>query len=456
MSTNLFWKKEENQGKKENRYQKLGFKRNPFPIDPCVKPNSHNELENGNLYLTSLRRSEEEQFKKLVIQQPGQSQAKKICLLMDYAAFRGRGIGKTAFLNHQLRKINSDLGFELTKGNETLFAVYVQPGGEKNERKFWQISRLIFESMFEQDILHIALSRIIAFSGLLKDAVLSQVEKETIKDTILSEEWLENQGVDLVKLNLHLKGLFDENGVDPELTQKILHIKRSNNYFRNHYFNEKTDSFWRSNENRILYNDLVKIFKLAGFTSGLIFLDEAEKIITAQNFQERRSFCDNLRYFFIDGPSENAKESFLRMLLTIHPYSQELLNPHWNAAGLNRFVELGGDSAKHYTIFFNPLNEESALPLAGLYLNASRINPTSLSDTKPFIKGALQDILIKAEGIPGRYLQFLYLAIELAIRESWDVIGNKEIDLVIKSDISERPTQPIENSPFNRTETDLR
>jgi len=454
-NTNLFWENE-NAPIPANRYEKLGFKRNPFPFDPCVKPNSNDELENGKLYLDELRRDEERQFEKLVLQKKGQSPAKKISLLMDYAAFRGRGIGKTAFLNHQLNRINPDLGFSITEGNETLFAVYVQPGGEKNERKFWQISRLIFECLLDQDILHIALSRLIAFSKLVPPNILKEVSKENIKETILNDEWLSGKGIDTINLHLNLKKLLESSGIDNELSQKILHLTRSSNYFRKHFINEKTDSYWRNNESKILYNDLVKLFKLARFTSGLIFFDEAEKVITVQNFQERRSFCDNIRYFFVDGSAENAKESFFRILLTIHPYSQELLNPHWNAAGLNRFVELGGDSAKHYTIFFNPLNEQSAIPLAALYLNAAPVNKTTLSDTKPFETGALQDILIKAEGIPGRYLQFLYLAIELAINENWSVIGKKEIERVIKSVISERPSTETTQNPFSKTETNLR
>lgn len=455
MSKTLFWKNDSNSGEKQNRYEKLGFNRNPFPFDPCVKPRSSDELENGHLYLPSLRTSEEEQFGRLVVQKKGASKAKKISLLMDYAAFRGRGIGKTAFLNHQLKKINSDLGYSVTGGNETLFAVYVQPGGEKNERKFWQITRLIFESLFEQDIIHVCLGRIIAFSGLVPDSALNEVSKDNIKETLLDDDWLIKRNVDTVALHLRTKQMLEEQGIETELVHRIIHITKSSNYFRNHYFSEKNDSYWRANENRILYNDLVKFFKVGGFTSGLIFFDEAEKIITAQNFQERRQFCDNLRYFFIDGSSQNSSSSFFRILLTVHPYSQELLNPHWNAAGLNRFVELGGDSAKHYTIFFNPLNQDSAIPLAGLYLNSSRLKKTSETDTNPFEKNALQEILIKAEGIPGRYLQFLHLAIDLAVREDWTKIGAKEIETVIKSDITEKPVQQSDSAPFSSTEVDL-
>lgn len=35
---------------------------------------------------------------------------------MDYAAYKGRGIGKTAFLNYMKKSINKDLGDEISDG----------------------------------------------------------------------------------------------------------------------------------------------------------------------------------------------------------------------------------------------------------------------------------------------------------------------------------------------------
>lgn len=457
--SNLFWKNKQEEKKQINRYESLGFERNPFPVDPCVKPGSEDDLENGKVYLNSLRTNEEKQFESLLVQKNGGQPAKKIALLMDYAAFRGRGIGKTAFLNHQLKRINDDYGYSISEGNETLFAVYVQPGGDKNERKFWQISKLIFQSIYEQDLLHVCLSRIRAFTGIISQDILNKITPENIKETILDNSWLEDKGVDTLDLLAKTKAELQRAGIDSEIVNCINYLAQGTDTFNRFFFATKSDSYWRNNENKLLYNDLVKLFRIAGFTAGIILFDESEKIVTVQNFQERRSFCDNLRYFYVDGASENAKSPFFRLLLTIHPYSQELLNPHWNAAGLNRFVELGGESAKHYTIFFNPLNSDSAGPLAALYINNSKRqkeNDTGLdyTDIRPFQEEALQDILVKAEGIPGRYLQLLYLAIEMSIEEDWKSIGKKEIEQVIKTDIVKNISND-DNKPFSHTETNM-
>ena len=457
----LFWKNDQEQTDKENRYEALGFLRNPFPMDPCVKPDSENDLENGKIYLESLRKTEEAQFEALLIKKNGQADAKKIALLMDYAAFRGRGIGKTAFLNHQLNRINSDFGYTISGGNESICAVYVKPGGDKNERKFWQISKLIFESIYDQKLLHVALSRIRAFTGIIGSESLKEVTKSNIYATILNSEWLKAHGVDELKLGQETKNALQRQGIDSDFITKIEYLAKGKNTFHDFFMVQKSDSYWRSNENKLLYSDLVKFFKVAGFSACVVLFDESEKIITVQNFQERRSFCDNLRGAYIDGAFENVKEHFFRLLLTVHPYSQELLNPHWSAAGLNRFVELGGDSSKHYTIFFQPLNKDSAIPLASLYLKASKIeSPPSLEktavDTHPFEDEALQAILLKAEGIPGRYLQFLYLSIEQALEEGWTKIGVREIERVIKTDITAFQIGNDDDSEnYQKTQTNL-
>jgi hypothetical protein len=458
MST-LFWKSSEQSRDTVNRYAQLGFERNPFPVDPCVKPDSENDLENGKIYLSDIRQEEQKTFDNLIIHKKGGSEAKRITLLMDYAAFRGRGIGKTAFLNHQLKRINGDFGWTISEENETICAVYVKPGGDKNERKFWQLSKLITESISDQKLLHVALSRIRAFSGLIPPEILEMVTTENIEETILNSEWLSENNIDELRLRTFCRSELSKAGIDKELSDKIYMLGQGKGMFFDYFLAAKSESFWRSNENGILYNDLVRLFKLAGFSSCVILFDESEKVITVQNLQERRAFCDNLRYFFIDGASENVKSHFFRLLLTVHPYSQELLNPHWSASGLNRFVELGGDSAKHYTIFFQPLDKESAIPLAQLYLSNSKINKYNegqVVDISPFTEAALQKILLSAEGIPGRFLQFLHLAIESAVNDDWKIIDTDEIERVIKTDIT---LLRIENEnrqvTFSRTETNL-
>ena len=89
---------------KRDKYSQYGFKQNPFPFDPTVKPTSSDYRENGSVFLEELRTDELIEFKSRIA-----NSDTKIGFLMDYAAYKGRGIGKTAFLNYVKNKINQDI-----------------------------------------------------------------------------------------------------------------------------------------------------------------------------------------------------------------------------------------------------------------------------------------------------------------------------------------------------------
>jgi hypothetical protein len=211
--------------------------------------------------------------------------------------------------------------------------------------------------------------------------------------------------------------------------------------FRRHYFDNLSDYYWRRDEGQLLFDDLVKVFTAAGFTKGLLLVDEMEKIIPYQNTEERRAFTEALRYFFIDGQCENARLAFYGLLLTIHPYLQELLNPHWEASGLDRFAALSRELAAEYTVYFEPLTEGTAMPLAKAYLDESRISDDQKGTLEPFDANALEEALMLTGRVPGRFLNLLNNSIEKAVQKEWKVIGADQIRIVAQARAPKEPDQ---------------
>lgn len=93
MSNNLI-RKPKVSVEQENHYRRLGFIQNPFPANPSVVPYSDDPRVNGSIFLESIRKEEINAFHDHIVNSENQ-----IGLMMDYAAYKGRGIGKTAFLN---------------------------------------------------------------------------------------------------------------------------------------------------------------------------------------------------------------------------------------------------------------------------------------------------------------------------------------------------------------------
>lgn len=419
---------------KPNRYESMGFSRNPFPRKPSITINGSDDRENGSIYIPELREDEIKQFKRIVVPKDGGPESKNISFLMDYATRQGRGIGKTSFLNYQSRIINHDLGNQISDSTEVLFAIYCCPIPGESYKRFWTLSKMIIKSLIEQNILSIAIGRLRAFSGLVSSDVLSFVDEDTIYNTLGDIEWIDKKskelGVSFNELNLrsNIKWLLISKGVDANFADILSRFGGDSHDIMKYYFESVSDSDWKKNGNDMLFNQITSILIEAGFTKGIILLDEVEKVVQPLNAQDRRNFCEEIRHWFIDGGSINSRCSFFNLLLVIHPYIQELLNPHWSASGLERFASLGGQFADDYTIFFKPINDDQAIPLAIEYMNKSRIKNEDYGTLLPFDKESLEAALSKSLKVPGKFLNFLHLAIEKSIEESWEKIDKSRIE----------------------------
>lgn len=442
---------------RENRYKVYNFCQNPFPKNPSVTIGGSDNRENGSIYKPDLRIDEEKKFEQLLIPRPDKPETHPIAFLMDYATTQGRGIGKTVFLNHQRLRIMDDFGEKLSKETHVLFAAYILPVPGENYKLFWKISKLIFESLVEQNIISLALCRIRAFSGNISESVLSEVGDDLIQ-TLGNESWLNEKGVNTFTLNHNIHNKFKSLSIESNLANNLAHNCYNTTQFKQSMIDNISDSIWRKYGNKYLFDDLIKVLKLAGFSKGVILFDELEKVFPPMNRLERRIFVESIRHYFIDGNNENAKTNFYELLLTIHPYLQELMGPHWKAAGLQRFASLVGDLSDNYTIYFKPINDESAIPLAIEYLNASRLDEKQeLKDSmKPFDKEALVHALKFSSNIPGRFLTFLHIVLEKAIDMKWRKITKKRIDEVIRTEIPTEPKYDKEEETLEPRKVDLK
>lgn len=444
MSPNPF-RRTQHQGT-ANKYDKYGFPQNPFPIDPAVKPYSEDKRENGSIFLEELRAEELKEFQsRIVLSQT------KIGFLMDYAAYKGRGIGKTAFMNYVKNAINRDLGERMSNGTEVLYAVYVSPSPEKRERTMSLIARNIYRSMLQSELLMIVFARLRAFSGVIPEEILCKVgNPDSYEHTICNDEWLYDENVDIDRLNTIVEKVLSGLGIDISFEKNTLFRSNSYKTFKDFFSSFDTSDYtWKKDGCTMLFDTLVRIFQSADITHCIILLDEVEKIVTYQNFAEKRAFCDSLRNYFIDGSSINAINSYYKIFMTIHPNSQELLMPHWQAAGLERFSELGGNTAKDNTVFFRPIENtgDIAKKLTLIYMNAAEPH-RDFHSIAPFTDNALNAIMLRAQNVPGRFLKYMYNSVERGIENNWDVIDTPQVELMwsssgeVNQEIAEQTSLP--------------
>jgi hypothetical protein len=408
-----------------NPYGRFGFKWNPFPEKPGVLPESEDPRINGSIYVEQARIEQQRRFEELLVPRTDLS-ARPMAFLMDAAQRKGRGIGKTAFLNHQRRRIMADFGEALSEGAHVLFAVHVFTPAEGNSRKFWQFARALFEALNDQEVLARLLWRLRAFSGLIPQELLEQMGEP--HETIGDNQWLIGHGVDVDnELTPAIARKLRDAGVDEVLAEPLAKTGHDAGRFRHEFLSHQSDHRWRLNALRWLTSDLVACLQAGRFTHGLFLIDDFEKSVLVQNSRERRTFVDSIRYAFLDGPTLAASAGFYSFLWVIHPYIQELLAGDWNAGGLGRFCALSGERAGDYTIDFLPLTREATEQLVMGYLDVARLDPSQRGSLHPFNTEAISESFAVNTGLPGFVLQQLHLAVERAILEDWPGIDSDRI-----------------------------
>lgn len=434
----------------DNKYQFLGFTQNPFPIEPAVKPYSADPRVNGSIFLEKIREEEIQDFKDHIVNAPN-----KIGLLMDYAAYKGRGIGKTAFLNHMKNSINYDLGDNISNGDSVIYAVYVAPSADKRNRTLSDVAHSIFTSMHKEGLFLTVFCRLRALSGFLDDVIDESIDDSNYEDTIANDSWLKDHNVDVPGVNAFVVSELVKAGLTDDPSNLFGGSYQS---FMSLLNDNKNDFFWKKEGLVFLFDKIERLLKAAMFTNCIILLDEAEKMIQYQSSNERRALCDNLRFYFIDGSCSNAIDGFFKIVLTIHPNSQELLMPHWAAAGLDRFCSLGGDTSSENSIFFKPMSNDSMMisELAEIYLQNSRIN-TNDTSINPFNQEAINYAMEKSDRIPGRFLKMLYLLIEKAVQNHWETIDKGKVDQAWQESNKIYTTLPnaTDESPLPQTKIEL-
>ncbi|HET92320.1 MAG TPA: hypothetical protein ENN99_16505 [Chloroflexi bacterium] len=426
----------------ENLYERFELRENPFPDSPTIVPDSSDPRRNGEIYCADLRAHEQNQFERLLIPRM-EHENRLIALLMDYATRRGRGIGKTAFLNHQRRRIMADLGDELTDGAYVLLAAHLIPEGGGRTRKFWQFVRLVAQTMNESKCISWAIWRLRAVSGLIPDDVLAEVDPRDPAPTLGNDQWLRQRGIEVTfALNSTVAQRLIEAGVREEVARSLAQGGHAPEDWKRQFLDHQTDYRWRQEGHLLVFDDLVRLFQAADIRQTLLLVDEVEKIVVPQNRQERRTFVDELRRHFVDGPFQNVYARFYGLLLTIHPYVQELWAPHWQASGLDRVCALSGGMSEEYTIYFNPLNAaDAAVPLVLAYLDHFRIIPDQRGQLAPFDQESVVEALRLSGGVPGPMLTLLRLVLEQAIREGWGAIRVDQVRTVYETAV---PIEPLE------------
>lgn len=417
-------------------YQRLyGLRENPFPSIAQFNPTVDDPRRNGQIYDKAFREEEEKSFFQLFVQPPTGQQPPPLGFVTVDRQVGGRGHGTSSFLHHIQKRINQQEWEDWMSNPDepSLFAlgVHILPKARQH-RHFWQISRLIFESLAEKkrfaaiDVQF----RAALLLGLLNEQQIARLAKRSADEVtaILASRARFN---DLLKEHQLTLAAFSEEAerqvrsLSPTISESFLyHFVAAGCELKGLWEMWQKEGMalnryqWRKNGLEWLIDGLIPIILLAGYQRFYLLLDNFDKIYIYQNSREREHFLDTLRQTFYERNSTAVRHQFITTVLTTHPSIDRYLNNHWQRVGLHNLVSLEASHRASISIELGLSSVEKLNRLLTTYLDSFRLEEDAqLSKLYPFADNALQPALEAADFNPSNSLWFAHAILRKAATE---------------------------------------
>ena len=418
----------------EAKYQRFALTENPFPTSPVNKDSTDRRI-NGKIYEADIRTKEYEKIETAFLKAPQTDPSHlRLGYILD-TSYIGRGNGKSAFLVNLIEKMNKEYCLDISNELNKCFAVYVAPEPGGRTKTFDSFVDLIFAVIYSSGIIDSSLAsmRLDAIDEIYSDLNIDENNEQKIIESLNSEEWLKEQGIESRKLmEVILKNEFLQKIPDefPLLSSRhgLFDSFISKESFRIAYQNLK-----RGREKLdFVFSHLVQMFMASGFNGAYIFVDDFERVPDFQSARQRRDFSTELRSVLLDGPYENARYGFFNMFLVLHAGVPALISEAWSSSGLDQRYPLSPKVASPHLIPFEKLNREHVSLLIMKYLAEYRSDSFSGDKLAPFTPDAINVIAESSEYNAATILRTCSALIEKSLADKKNSIDEDFVRFEIK------------------------
>jgi len=411
----------------DKKYDKYFLTENPFPITPYVNQDSPERKYNGSIYDESIRQDEFKKIKENFLNIP-QSNADhlRLAFIAD-TSFIGRGNGKSSFLLHLNRAINSDYCLGISSGVNKCFSIYFSPEGGGSIKSFDKFVDNFFLAICKKNIINEALAilRYEAISELnvWKDVDLDSLSENEIVANLNDNAWvMKHTSIYKGEITKQILKKTWFSTLPPEfpLYKDLISSKLSNQQTYLDYYNSL-----RKDKSKLdfVFDHLVGLFIAAGFNGAYVLVDDFEKIPDFQSSNQKKDFSTQLRTVLFDGGYLNSKIGFYNFILALHAGVPRLMQEAWGLAGMEQRVPMQPSSIdQKHNINFGKLENKHAITLIKKYLSEFRKPNYSNSDLHPFDEESVISLANSSEMNISKILKNANQILEFATSENVELI----------------------------------
>lgn len=415
------------------KYNKYGLTENPFPITPYVNQDSPERKYNGSIYDESIRKDEFEKIRNNFLN-VAQSSADhlRLAFIAD-TSFIGRGNGKSSFLLHLNRAINSDYCLEISGGVNKCFSIYFSPEGGGSVKSFDKFVDNFFLAICKKNIISEALA-ILRYEAICeldawRDIDLDSLGESEIVENLNDNFWLmKHTKLYKSEITKHIlkKAWFASLPPEFPLYRDLQSSKLSNQQSYLDYYGTL-----RKDKNKLdfVFDHLVSLFIAAGFNGAYILVDDFEKIPDFQSSNQKKEFSTQLRTVLFDGGYLNARIGFYNFILALHAGVPRLMQDAWGLAGMEQRVPMQSSSIdQRHNINFGKLENKHAITLIKKYLSEFRTEGFEENELSPFNEESVIGLANSSEMNISKILKNANQILEYATKECVDIIDAEYVN----------------------------
>lgn len=437
------------------KFSKYGLLENPFPITPYVNQDSPEKKYNGSIYDDSIRQDEFEKIKANFLNIP-QSEADHLRLgfIVD-KSFIGRGNGKSSFLLHLNKAINSDYCLDFSKDVNKCFSIYFSPDGGGTIKSFDKFVDNFFHAILKNKIINEALA-ILRFEAIeelneWRNININELEENDIVDFLNDKEWLAKHTKSfrsVITKQILKKPLLGGLPAEFPLYKEANGGKIANQETFVEYY-----STLRKDKAKLdfIFDHLTAIFIAAGFNGAYVLVDDFEKIPDFQSSNQKKDFATQLRTVLFDGGYLNSKIGFFNFILALHAGVPRLMSEPWSLAGMEQRVPMSSNVDQKHIIDFGKLENKHAITLIKRYLSEFRRDDYKGEELHPFNKESVILLANNSEMNISKILKNSNQLLESADSEGIEIIDDKIVNAFF-SKKTQSPQQDAEDRIINKSE----
>ena len=324
-----------------SKYQRLGFKDQPFPTTPIVDPYSSDPRRNGTIYATGPVQKEIEKFEQLLIRPDDFSNRSRLAFLWSKGdQFSGRGMGKTALLQYFRQRINKDWGYTEFNGTFSAAVLYTAFPNQIDRRYMEQLAWSALVDLCKGGLLKASRAALRAKAvGPAAQSIVSTPSGPDDGGRLLDDEILQQHGLVPEEIDNQITDALCEAGIAQPVAeafargrfQDLLELLRKDGSLEPYYMPRDTKGLELSRY--LLFNEVVRYLREAGFSGGYLFVDDIENLVDQMARRHRLEFAKEFGLCTVRPGYANTQYEFFSCVITTHQSSANPLAQAWTEAG---------------------------------------------------------------------------------------------------------------------------